>query len=101
MKTKEQIIKRLKKMFKNRCVSLSDSCKECIIKEVNKVNEDKDAPNKKEGLKLAIDIIKIYDINEFTNKSFRREILNHLYKELKSLEKDIYSDESIMERKNG
>ena len=40
---------------------------------------------KKKALKLAIDIISIYDINCFTIKSFRREIIAHLKRDLKDI----------------
>ena len=42
---------------------------------------------KKKALKLAIDIIQIYDTNAFTIKSFRKEIIAHLRRDLKTLRK--------------
>ena len=37
------------------------------------------------ALKLAIDIVSLYDINCLTIKGFRREILAHLKRDLKCL----------------
>lgn len=60
--------------------------------EIDKYNyqrgfEAGETEGKKKALKLAIDIIQIYDINEFTIKSFRKEIIAHIRRDSKILNK--------------